>query len=98
HVGAPARTSPSGAAGLARDPSRAADLAERGVEIRQGDYFDYESLLRAFGGVEKLLLISTHAFTDRNTQHFNAIAAAKQLGVKHVLYTAIQRDDELGIN
>src|SRR6266481_5404568 len=28
-------------AGLARDPSRAADLAEQGVEIRQGDYFDY---------------------------------------------------------
>jgi NAD(P)H dehydrogenase (quinone) len=85
-------------AGLARDPARAADLAEQGVDIRQGDYFDYASLVRAFGDVEKLLLISTHAFTDRNTQHFNAIAAAKQAGVKHVIYTAIQRDDELGIN
>jgi NAD(P)H dehydrogenase (quinone) len=84
-------------AGLARDPSRVADLAEQSVEIRQGDYFDYESLLRAFDGVEKLCLIATHAFTDRNTQHFNAIAAAKQAGVKHVVFTAIQRDDELGI-
>lgn len=83
--------------GLARDPSRATDLVQRGIEIRQGDYFDYESLVRAFAGVEKLLLISTHAFTDRNTQHFNAIAAAKQVGVKHVVFTAIQRDDELGI-
>lgn len=85
-------------AGLARDPSRAADLAEQGVDIRQGDYFDYDSLVRAFDGVEKLLLISTHAFTDRNSQHFNAIAAAKHAGVEHVLYTAIQRDDGLGIN
>jgi NAD(P)H dehydrogenase (quinone) len=84
-------------AGLARDPSRAADLAEQGVQIRQGDYFDYESLLRAFDGVEKLCLIATHAFTDRNTQHFNAIAAAKQAGVEHVVFTAIQRDDQLGI-
>jgi NAD(P)H dehydrogenase (quinone) len=85
-------------AGLARDPSRAGGLAEQGVDIRQGDYFDYESLVKAFNGVEKLLLISTHAFTDRNTQHFNAIAAAKHAGVKQVIYTAIQRDDELGIN
>ena len=66
-------------AGLARDPSRAADLAEQGVDIRQGDYFDYESLLRAFDGVEKLCLIATHAFTDRNTQHFNAIAGTVTL-------------------
>jgi NAD(P)H dehydrogenase (quinone) len=91
------QTPGEGLAGLARDPSRAADLAKQGVEIRQGDYFDYESLLRAFDGVEKLCLIATHAFTDRNTQHFNAIAAAKQVGVKHVIFTAIQRDDELGI-
>jgi NAD(P)H dehydrogenase (quinone) len=84
-------------AGLARDPSRAADLAEQGVGIHQGDYFDYASLVRAFDGVDKLCLIATHAFTDRNAQHFNAIAAAKQAGVKHVIFTAIQRDDELGI-
>jgi NAD(P)H dehydrogenase (quinone) len=85
-------------AGLSRTPDRAADLAERGVDVRQGDYFDYPSLVQAFTGVDKLLLISAQAFTDRNAQHFNAIAAAKQAGVKHVIYTAIQRDEELGIN
>jgi NAD(P)H dehydrogenase (quinone) len=85
-------------AGLARDPSRAADLAEQGIDIRQGDYFHYPSLVNAFAGVERLLLVSAHAFTDRNAQHFNVIAAAKQAGVKHVIYTSIQRDDELGIN
>jgi NAD(P)H dehydrogenase (quinone) len=83
--------------GLARDPSRAADLAERGVEIRQGDYFDYDSLVRAFADVERLLLVSAHAFTDRNAQHFNAIAAAKQAGVEHLIFTAIQRNEESGV-
>jgi len=84
-------------AGLSRTPDKAADLAARGVDIRQGDYFDYASLVHAFDGVERLLLVSAQAFTDRNTQHFNAIAAAKQAGVGHVIYTAIQRDEELGI-
>ncbi|GAB6902610.1 SDR family oxidoreductase [Kineosporia succinea] len=85
-------------AGLSRTPDRAADLAERGVDIRPGDYLDHDSLVSAFAGVDKLLLISAQAFTDRNTQHFNAITAAKQAGVKHVIYTSIQRDDELGIS
>ncbi len=47
--------------------------------------------------MDKLLLVSALAFTDRSAQHFNAIAAAKQAGVKHVIYTSIQRDEELGI-
>ncbi|MBT0770210.1 SDR family oxidoreductase [Kineosporia sp. J2-2] len=85
-------------AGLARTPERAADLAGRGVDIRQGDYLDQASLVRAFDGVDRLLLVSAQAFTDRNTQHLNAITAAKQAGVKHVIYTAIQRDEALGIN
>src|ERR1700736_2067978 len=49
--------------GLARDPSKAPDLAAKGIEIRQGDYYDRASLSRAFQGVEKLMLTSTHRFT-----------------------------------
>ncbi len=85
-------------AGLTRTPERAADLAERGVDVRQGDYFDYASLVQAFEGVDRLLLVSAQAFTDRNMQHYNAITAAKHAGVGHVIYTSIQRDEELGIN
>ncbi|GAB3255824.1 SDR family oxidoreductase [Kineosporia babensis] len=85
-------------AGLSRSPERAADLAAQGVDIRQGDYSDFDSLVKAFAGVDKLLLVSAQAFTDRNTQHYKAITAARQAGVKHVIYTSIQRDDELGIN
>jgi NAD(P)H dehydrogenase (quinone) len=75
--------------GLARDPARAAELAAAGVEIRKADYFDYDAL----AGIDKLLLVSAHGFTDRHTQHQNVIHAAREVGVKHVLYTPIARRD-----
>jgi NAD(P)H dehydrogenase (quinone) len=77
--------------GLVRDPDKAGALADAGIEIRLGDYFDYDSVLRALDGIEKVLLISTHAFTDREAQHENVINAAIVAGVQHVLYTPISR-------
>ncbi|MEK4877001.1 MULTISPECIES: SDR family oxidoreductase [Paenibacillus] len=78
---------------LVRDPEseKMKKFVKEGIEAHQGDYFDYNSLLRAFNGVEKVMLISAQAFTDRNMQHFNVIAAAKQAGVKHVIFTSIIR-------
>src|SRR5882757_4511209 len=75
--------------GFVRDPSKAKDLAALGVELRQGDYLDRESLTRAFSGVEKLMLTSTHAFTDRKTAHANAIDSAAQTGVRNLVYMPI---------
>lgn len=75
--------------GLARDPAKAADLAAAGIDIRQGDYFDHDGLVRAFEGIDKLMLVSATAFTDRNTQHHNAISAARQAGVQHIVYMPI---------
>ncbi|SEP61975.1 NAD(P)H dehydrogenase (quinone) [Devosia sp. YR412] len=80
--------------GLARDPAKANDLAAAGIQIRQGDYFDHDGLVRAFEGVEKLMLVSATAFTDRNTQHNNAISAARQAGIKHIVYMPIIHDVE----
>lgn len=77
--------------GLVRDPAKAEDLAALGVELRQGDYLDRESLARAFVGVEKLMLTSTHAFTDRKTAHANTIDAAAKAGVRHLVYMPIYR-------
>ena len=78
---------------LVRDSNskKMARFVKEGVEVHQGDYFNYNSLLRAFNGVEKVMLISAQAFTDRITQHFNIIAAAKQAGVKQVIFTSIIR-------
>jgi NAD(P)H dehydrogenase (quinone) len=77
--------------GLVRDPAKAEDLATLGIELRQGDYLDRESLVRAFVGVEKLMLTSTHAFTDRKTAHANVIDVAVKAGVKHLVYMPIYR-------
>jgi len=82
--------------GLARDPGKAADLAAEGIEIRQGDYFDHDGLVRAFAGVDKVMLVSATAFTDRNIQHENAISAARQAGVRHMVYMPIIHAAESG--
>jgi NAD(P)H dehydrogenase (quinone) len=37
-------------AALARDPDKAAHLKERGVEVRRGDFYEVDSLIKAFDG------------------------------------------------
>lgn len=75
---------------IARDPGKAADLAERGVEVRHGDYDDGESLRSAFTGVDVLLLVSSPDVTPgaRPRQHGTAIDAARAAGVGRVVYTS----------
>jgi NAD(P)H dehydrogenase (quinone) len=81
-------------AALVRDASKATDLVQRGVNVRQADYTDYPALVQAFRGIEKVLLVSAVAFTDRVSQHRNVIDAAKEAGVKHLFYTSIQRSSD----
>ena len=75
--------------GLARDPSKAGDLAAKGIEIRRGDYFDQAGLVRAFEGIDKVMLVSATAFTDRNAQHENVINAAQNAGVSHLVFMPV---------
>jgi NAD(P)H dehydrogenase (quinone) len=81
---------------LSRKKENLKDITAKGVEVRVGDYFDYNSLLRAFEGVDKVMLTSAIAFTDRSTQHYNVITAARQAGVKHVVYMSIMRKEGSG--
>jgi len=78
-------------AGLSRKGKDITDLTAKGIEVRLGDYSDYDSLVRAFKGVNKVMLTSAVAFTDRAAQHYNVITAAHEAGVKHVVYMAIMR-------
>lgn len=81
--------STDGIAVSVRDAAKAADLAERGVSVRQGDFDQPATLDQAFAGANKLVLVSTDGPRDiRIAQHRNAIAAAKAAGVSHVLYTS----------
>lgn len=79
---------------LVRDESKSKELAERGISIKVGDYSNYDSLVAAFQGAEKLLLISGTDLENRAIQHKNVINAAKEAGVKHVLYTSFERKNE----
>lgn len=84
-----------------RDPSKLADLAERGVEVRKVDFDDAASLAAAFAGVERLLLVSTDGIGTRVAQQTAAIQAAKAAGVKHIVYTsapAARPDANAGLN
>ena len=83
-------------AALVRDPAKAEFLKNNGVNIRVGDYDDYSSLLIAFKGVDKLLLISGSDIVKRGTQQENAVKAAKEAGVKHIVYTSFERKNETG--
>ena len=76
-----------------RTPEKAADLAAKGVQIRQADYFQPESLRTAFAGADAVLLISSSELRDRVSQHKNVIDAAKQAGVKLIAYTSLLRAD-----
>ena len=78
---------------VVRTPSKLADLAEQGVIVRQGDYTQPESLVSAFEGVDKVLLISSSEVGQRAVQHKNAIQAAKKAGVKLLAYTSILKAD-----
>ncbi len=79
---------------LVRDEAKASDLKAQGVTIKIGDYDNYDSLLSAMAGVEKVLLISGSDLVKRSAQHESVVKAAKEAGVKHILYTSFQRKNE----
>lgn len=79
---------------LARDEEKAADLKSKGIEVRIGDYDNYVQLVTALKGIDKLLLISGSDIVNRSQQHQNVIEAAKESGVKHIVYTSFERKNE----
>ncbi len=76
--------------GLARNPAKAAGL---GVSVREADYTKPETLASALVGVATLLLISASEIGKRAAQHHNVIAAAKEAGVKRIVYTSLLHAD-----
>jgi len=83
------KVAPDQIVALVRDPQKAADLSQQGVQVRQGDYNDLGSLTAAFQGVDTVLLISGDDLANRTQQHKNVIDAAKQAGAKHIIYTSV---------
>jgi NAD(P)H dehydrogenase (quinone) len=71
---------------MTRDPGKAADFAVRGVTVVKGNYFDYDSLVRAFTGIDRLLLIGAVSLSNRAPQHENMIKAVKAAKPGYVVY------------
>jgi NAD(P)H dehydrogenase (quinone) len=78
---------------VVRTPAKVADLAARGVQVRQGDYSAPETLPAAVAGVRRLLLISGSEPGRRVAQHSAVVDAARAAGVERLLYTSILRAD-----
>ncbi len=72
-----------------RDVTKLDDIAERGLTVRHADYDDPASLRTAFDGADQLLLVSATDAGSRARQHRNAITAAKEAGVRRIVYTSM---------
>jgi NAD(P)H dehydrogenase (quinone) len=76
-----------------RAPSKAADLATLGVQVREADYSKPATLATAFAGASRLLLISSSSADTRFADHKAVIDAAKTTGVQLLAYTSVLRAD-----
>jgi len=77
--------------GIARSPQK---IANPEVEIRKGDYNSKEEFDLALKGMEVLLLVSGMDHPDKRIgQHRNVIHAARDAGVRKIVYTSIVGKD-----
>ncbi len=76
-----------------REIAKIEDLAAAGVRIARADFADSDSLVTAFAGADRLLLVSGSEPGQRVAQHRAAIDAAKAAGVGFVAYTSILKAD-----
>ncbi|MFE0700020.1 SDR family oxidoreductase [Streptomyces sp. NPDC058872] len=80
-------------AAVVRSKEKAADLAERGIELRIADYDRPESLADAFAAGDRVLLVSGSEVGRRIAQHRAVIDAARAAGVAQLAYTGILGGD-----
>jgi NAD(P)H dehydrogenase (quinone) len=85
---------PAEVVAVVRTPARAADLADRGVQVRRADYSDPAALETALEGVDRLLLVSGSEVGQRVAQHGNVLRAAQAAGVSLVVYTSAPKADD----
>ena len=76
-----------------RSPQKADDLAALGIQVRHADYDQPDTLVKAFQGAEKLLLISANEIGRRLPQHRAVIDAAKKANIGLLAYTSILHAD-----
>jgi len=81
---------------LVRSMENTGSLEKLGVDMRIGNYDDVDAMVKAFTGIEQLLLVSSSdrgAIANRTRHHINAITAAKAANVRHITYTSFVRKE-----
>lgn len=72
-----------------RDPARLADLRQRGVRVRRGDFDEPATLDEAFEGATTALIVSVNKLGDEAVRaNRAAISAAASAGAKRIVYTS----------
>ncbi|MEN1990850.1 SDR family oxidoreductase [Paenibacillus hubeiensis] len=73
---------------------KALSLTAQGIEVRKADFEDQASLVEAFTGINKVFIVSTFGDLESYVrQQTNAVEAAKQAGVKQLVYSSAPRAD-----
>jgi NAD(P)H dehydrogenase (quinone) len=80
-----------------RNQDRLAELEKLGVTAKAIDFEDPASLLAAFEGADRVLLVSGNEVGDRVRLHGNAIDAAKAAGVKLLVYTSFPKASDTAV-
>ena len=76
---------------VTRNADKLAEFRDKGVDVRQGDFNAPETLGPAITGGKRILIISTDDLEPgkRLAAHSNAIAAAREAGIDHIVYTSL---------
>ena len=82
------RTDATDLIALVRTPQKV-----KGIEARAFDYNEPDAMAESLKGIDHLLLISGNEIGQRARQHANVIKAAKEAGVKWIVYTSLLRAD-----
>ena len=76
---------------VTRNADKLAEFRDKGVDVRQGDFNAPETLGPAIAGGKRILIISTDDLEPgkRLAAHSNAITAAREAGIDHIVYTSL---------
>ncbi|TGL59013.1 SDR family oxidoreductase [Leptospira sarikeiensis] len=80
-----------------RNPDSLKDFVSKGVVVRKASFDDPASLVTAFQGADRILIISTDNIGSRIESHGNAIDAAIEAGAKRILYTSLTKADTIPV-
>jgi NAD(P)H dehydrogenase (quinone) len=81
-----------------RNEATLAKWRARGVDARKADFNDRAALIEAFRGADHVFMVSTMEVGERRQrQHRNAIDAAKEAGVGHLVYTSFLNAEKDGV-